>query len=81
MENRTKSYATRLSKLIAVETISKGTKGDKTKFYEFQKVLAQEFPHIFSACEVEDFDGSFVMVWKGESVEEMPIMFKIFSYL
>jgi len=62
---RTSTYANSLARLIQVETVSMGSKAEKTKFYRFQEVLRETFPHIFSVCSFEEFDGSFLMRWKG----------------
>ena len=67
MDNRTNFYAQQLSRLIQCETISCDHQPDKTKFYEFQKLLRQMFPAIFQKCTFEDFHGSFLMCWKGHS--------------
>lgn len=60
-------YANGLSRLIKIETISEFYQKDKCKFYEFHKVLKKEFPNVFNTCELEDFDGSLLLKWKGES--------------
>ena len=73
LDERTKEYADKLSKLIQLETISVEDQTDKSKFYRFQDLLRELFPNIFSACEFEDFDGSFLMRWKGQGEGE-PIM-------
>ena len=65
-ENRAGIYAQNLSRMIQIETVSTEKQKDKTKFYQFRELLKELFPHIFSACETEDFDGSFLMRWKGE---------------
>lgn len=73
MDNRTNTYAQQLSKLIQAETISYDRQTDISKFYQFQNLLRESFPHIFKICEFEDFHGSFLMRWKGESSEK-PIL-------
>ena len=70
---RANTYAQRLSTLIQKETVTAKSGADKTKFYEFQQLLRETFPAIFSVCEFEDFDGSFLMRWKGER-DELPII-------
>lgn len=64
---RADKYASGLSKLIQCETISEFYQKDKSKFYDFHKVLEDTFPKVFSTCEVENFDGSLLIKWKGES--------------
>ena len=73
MDNRNNTYAEQLSKLIQMETISSDQQRDKTKFYEFQDLLKQIFPGIYSQCLAEDFHGSFLLRWPGTGEEE-PIM-------
>lgn len=70
---RTSGYAQTLSALIQVETISQENQTDRSKFYRFHQLLRQLFPHLFSVCTFEDFDGSFLLCWKGRSTED-PIL-------
>lgn len=72
-DTRTNEYANRLARMIQEETVSVENQEDKQKFYQFQNVLRELFPHIFSVCSFEDFNGSFLMRWKGKSSEE-PIL-------
>lgn len=73
-ENRSEKYAKTLSKLIQAETISRRGDTDRTKFHAFQHLLCATFPNVFGACEFEDFDGGFVLRWKGKTAEE-PVLF------
>ena len=70
---RTEEYAKRLSRMIQCETVSSDGDGDKSKFYRFHELLRELFPHIFSVCVFEDFDGSFLLRWQGKS-SESPIL-------
>ena len=70
---RTNQYAQRLSKLIQAETVSSEAKGDRTKFYQFHKLLRQTFPKLFEVCAFEDFNGSILLCWKGSGSDE-PVM-------
>lgn len=72
--NRAEKYAKGLSNLIKVETISDFYQKDKSCFYEFHRVLKSEFPNVFEACEVEDFDASLLIKWQGKSSDK-PICF------
>lgn len=65
MDDRTQKYANTLAELIRMETISFDVQPNKTPFYRFQEVLREKFPHIFAVVEYEDFDGSFLLKWKG----------------
>ena len=67
---RTKGYAQKLSALIQKETVSAESLTDKTKFYEFQDLLRALFPRLFSVCEFENFNGSFLMTWRGQGQGE-----------
>ena len=72
-DERTQLYAERLSRLIQAETVSVKKQTDKSKFYAFHDVLRAEFPHLFAVCEFEDFDGSILLRWKGETDKD-PIL-------
>ena len=73
-KERTKQYAEKLSTLIQVETVSSKMQADKSAFYHFQDVLRAQFPHIFSVCTFEDFNGSFLMRWQGNNPENQPFL-------
>ena len=66
-------YTQKLSRLIQVETISCKDQTDNTKFYTFQDLLRQMFPALCSVVEWEDFNGSFLLRWKGQTEKE-PIL-------
>ena len=72
-EERTALYGQRLAALIRCETVSQENQTDKHKFYAFQEQLREMFPNLFGCCEYEDFDGSFLLRWKGRR-EENPVM-------
>jgi len=74
MDERTARYAEGLCKMIRVETISAG-EDDPAKFERFQAVLKELFPHVFSVTEVENFDGSLLLKWKGQGAEGDPVLF------
>ncbi len=73
-ENRSMGYAHELSKLIREETVSFFGQKDLTKFYKFQQTLKEMVPDIFSVCEAEDFNGSFLLKWKGQTDLD-PVLF------
>ena len=73
MSNRAENYAAGLSRLIQAETVSVKKQTDKSKFYAFHEVLRAEFPTLFSVCKFEDFDGSMLLCWKGETDKD-PIL-------
>lgn len=73
LDNRTQKYADTFAELIRMDTTSYDEQPDKTVFYQFYKLLKEKFPHIFSVVEYEDFSGSFLLKWKGES-DQAPIL-------
>lgn len=74
MDERSQMYAKTLAKLVQCETISAFGDDDRTKFRAFHELLKEIFPHIFGVCETEDFDGSFLMRWKGKDPNKEPVM-------
>lgn len=73
MDKRTEQYANELSRLIKIETISETGKTDGKKFEDFRQTLREMFPNVFDACEYEEFNGGFLLRWKG-SGNEKPIL-------
>ena len=73
-DNRSMKYAEILSKLIQVETISSRENKDITKFLGFHEVLRETYPNLFKTVEVENFDGSLLLKWKGTDSSLKPIM-------
>lgn len=72
---RQELYISNLSQMIQKETVSEYGQQVLSKFREFQDLLRQIFPHIFDACEFMDFDGSFLLLWRGNNSVKRPIMF------
>ena len=73
MDIRTETYAKRLSTLIQVRTVSTKDQTDKSVFYAFRDLLRTMFSTLFAVCTYEDFDGSFLLRWKGRKSED-PIL-------
>lgn len=73
MNDRVKNYSDKLAKLIKYETIYT-PETYKEKFKGFKELLKESFPNVFEKCEVEDFDGSLLIRWKGLNKED-PIIF------
>ena len=73
--SRKEKYIFNLSQMIQCETISEQDQKDLTKFRVFQDLLKKLFPSLFDACEFMDFNGSFLLLWKGKSSAKLPIMF------
>lgn len=72
-DNCTENYAARLSRMIQMETVSHTNQTDRSKFYRFHDLLRELFPNLFAVCEFENFNGSFLLRWKGKGDGE-PIM-------
>lgn len=66
-------YGDNLAKLIRKETVSSRFDEDRSKFYEFHKLLEELYPNVHNVCEKHEFDGSLLFKWKG-SGEGKPIM-------
>ena len=73
-ETRSMQYAEILSKLIKVETISSRTNQDINKFLGFHEVLRETYPTLFATAEVENFEGSLLLKWKGTDPGLKPIL-------
>ena len=75
LDSRTQKYAETFAQLIRMDTTSYDDPPDKAVFYRFHTLLKETFPHIFAAVEFEDFDGSFLLKWKGkEPAGNAPIL-------
>ena len=74
-DSRQKKYIENLSKMIRMETISVNDDLQIEKFLKFQELLKELFPSIFAACEFTDFEGSFLLKWKGRDESKNPVMF------
>lgn len=67
-------YLNNFREMIKAETVSYDIQPDKTKFYEFHELLKKLFPSLFSVVEIEVFDGSLLLKWKGKNPDAMPVM-------
>ena len=54
---RASGYGQKLAKMIQVETVSFRNQEDRTKFYNFHKVLEELFPNVHAKCEKHCFNG------------------------
>ena len=73
-DNRAMQYAEILSKLIQVETISSRENKDISKFLAFHDVLRETYPNLFDVAEVENFDGSLLLKWRGTDSSLEPVL-------
>ncbi len=67
-------YGDKLAKLIRCETVSSKDDPSRDKFYKFQDLIAEEFPHLHAACEKHDFNGSLLYKWKGGPGQPIMLM-------
>ena len=75
LDERTMRYAEELAQMIRFETVSVQGQNEYSKFDGFQALLKELFPHIFAACEMEVFHGSFLLHWPGKDPAKTPVMF------
>ena len=67
---RADEYGERLARMVRHETISCRNQEDRTKFYEFHKLLEELFPNVHRVCEKEVFNGSLLFKWSGKGQGE-----------
>lgn len=74
-DNRTEKYAGVLSEMIKCETVSKYGEINEEKFVKFHDLLKKLFPNVFEACELENFQSSLLLRWKGKGSGKEPVLF------
>ena len=75
MEDRTRTYAAKLQKMIQCETVSVKDIVQKEKFTAFHDVLKTNFPHVFETCNLTQWeDGSLLLSWTAERPLREPIL-------
>lgn len=62
-------YASALSDMIKVPTVSAKEGDDLTEFYKLHEVMSKHFPLIFSKLEKTEIDGNLLFKWKGKNPE------------
>lgn len=67
-------YASVLSDMIKVATVSKARGEDYSDFIELQKVMEKHYPNIFATLEKHDFEGNLLRLWKGTKPEKGAIL-------
>ncbi len=70
---RAQAYAEKLSEMVQCETVSYRAQAEIEKFAAYQRKLEALFPLVFARCERQDFQGSFLLKWKGKSTKN-PIL-------
>ncbi|MBQ4153617.1 MAG: M20/M25/M40 family metallo-hydrolase [Clostridia bacterium] len=66
-KKRVDLYSEKLSKMVAMETVSRRGDEDIAKFLNFHKLLEELFPKTFAVCEKINIDGNLVLKWKGKN--------------
>lgn len=74
MSDKLDLYTTKLAKMIQVETVSSFSEPDLDKFKQFRALLKDLFPLTFKTCEMEEFEGSILLKWKGSSSEKPSLL-------
>lgn len=72
-QERSLQYANILKRMIQCETISVSGDVNPEKFIPFHHLLEELFSNLYEKLQVENFDGSLLMKWKGESSDN-PIL-------
>ena len=67
-------YVSNLSRMIKQETVSFYGQDDLSKFFEFHKLLKELFPSLFAVCEIEKYEASLLLKWKGKRSDK-PVLF------
>ncbi len=67
---RAEEYASRLSRLVAFETVSIPDTNQREKFLPFHALLAELFPLVHERLEKTEIDGNLLFCWKGKSSEK-----------
>ena len=75
LDPRTGKYAASLAAMIRKETVSSYEEGQTAKFKEFRVLLKRLFHHIFTVCEMTEFDNGFVLRWPGQDAAKAPVLF------
>ncbi len=68
--DRAVKYGKQLSQMVQKETVSFRGQDDRTKFYEFHKILEELFPNVHKTCEKHVFNGSLLFKWAGKGEGE-----------
>jgi len=71
---RIKEYASKLQKMIKVETVSYVGKPNPDKFRKLHKVIEELYPNVFKKCKKIDIDGNLLVKWKGKNSNLDPII-------
>ena len=67
-------YATHLSQMIQVPTVSRRGNKDMTTIYQFHRLIERLYPKLHAALEKKDIDGALLFKWKGSNPSLKPIL-------
>lgn len=75
LAERNLQYAQTLATLIQVPTVSQMEQTDFAVFQQFRELLAETFPHLWAACQVEIIGNCLLLRWPGKDSASLPVMF------
>ena len=64
-DGRAEEYAARLSRMVAIDTVSIPETNQRDKFLPFHTLLEQLFPLVHERLEKTEIDGNLLFFWKG----------------
>lgn len=64
-DGRAKEYAEKLSRMVAVDTVSVPETNQREKFLPFHALLEEMFPLVHERMEKTEIDGNLLFHWKG----------------
>ncbi len=64
-DERAERYALKLSRMVALETVSVPDTDQREKFLRFHTLLAELFPLVHERLEKTEIDGNLLFYWKG----------------
>ena len=67
-------YASRLSEMVKVSTVSKKKGEEYSDFLKLQEVMEKLYPNIFAKLEKHDFEGNILRVWRGKNPSKGAIL-------
>ncbi len=62
---RARTYAEKLSRMVAFDTVSVPNTDQREKFLPFHQLLAELFPLVHANLEKTEIDGNLLFTWKG----------------
>jgi len=65
-DSRAEKYAEKLSRMVAVDTVSAEGPSQREKFLAFHALLEELFPLVHARLEKTEIDGNLLFYWKGK---------------